>query len=1525
PFELESVTLISRLDLSDPLHLHPNDSATLTIVSVKLKGTENYQIWYCAMMLALEGKNKTGFIDGSYRRSNVNEVLGKQWDMETYDKVDGSVTFNLHHKINSLCQNGSTLADYYHNLNALWKQFDALVQLPKCTCHVAEDFKRHNQLMKLMQFLIGLDNSYMQIRSSILSRDPLPDVRGAYAIISSEEGNAQRYQTFGNTSRPSNATRPPGNVSRRSNGGPQLVCKICGFNGHTGDRCFKVIRYPNDFGKRNNNHNNNHGVQNFNRRFTNNNSVGSSQTTFSDDQLSKIISLIKDNSLNSNGKGVKANMAGANQHLTYTDKLLVNVIDISKLGIKVSHPNGTKAVITKAGNMILNKNLTLYDVLVVPEYCVSLMSVHKVARDSGLIVTFNENKCFVLPQDLKEMLVLGIGNQIDGLYYLNDSQAPFELESVTLISRLDLSDPLHLHPNDSATLTIVSVKLKGTENYQIWYCPMMLALKGKNKTGFIDGSCRRSNVNEVLGKQWDMGNAIVLGWILNSIFEELFLGQVFSKRAKHVWDELKETCDKVDGSVTFNLHHKINSLCQNGSTLADYYHNLNALWKQFDALVQLPKCTCHVAEDFKTHNQLMKLMQFLIGLDKSYMQIRSSILSRDPLPDVRGAYAIISSEEGNAQRYQTSGNTSRPSNATRPPGNVSRRSNGGPQLVCEICGFNGHTVDRCFKVIRDSGLIVTFNENKCFVLPHDLKEMLVLGIGNQIDGLYYLNDSQGTGLGFEKPICNLSKYICHERLGHPFDHVLKVLENDISLDNGDLDHCEICQRAKQTREPFPLSEHKSSVLAELVHLDLWGPYKVTIKEGFRLHSPVLNGKSPFDLVFNIKPALKHLRVFGCLCFATVLNGHDKFGSRAEKCVLVGYASFKKGYKLFSLERKQFVYSRDVKFFEKIKQSTDTNLNSQGLDHVNLFNEIVHENLDTSNDVTSIPVSSQSYGSHHPLHSSSTIDHSHNDLGHSQGSNGSVFKDEEVATSAEHNTVPEGDNVDHESVPTTTLPHARRSERNSNFPRKYNEFIVESKVKHGLENFVCYVNLSSQNKCFSTELNKSFEPKNFYEASKDPHWTEAMNNKMDALYRNDTWETTNLPIGRKAIGGKWFYKIKYKSSGDIDRYKARYVAKGFNQKEGIDFDETFSPVVKIVTVRCVVNLAVQNNWSICQLDVNNAFLYALLVYVDDIIITGNNSSEIEKLKAFLNTKFRIKDLGRLKYFLGIEVIDTKNGLCLSQRKYCLDLLTEFGLLACKPSATPLEQNLSMTNEPTVSDLVLDNVTEYQKLIGKLIYLTHTRPDISYSVHCLSQFMHKPLKSHLKIALKQPKPSLEAFVDADWAKCIVTRKSITGFYVKLNGSFVSLKSKKQNTLSKSSAKAEYRAIASVYCIIVVVNVWFLFTGLRFRERIYVWYDKWCSGGSLCHNITNRDIYAAIFDSKAYVADMIIDVRRKINGSDIPDDSPAIVNMMAKHFQNKSIKSVLSKIALEQLCTMFGKKGTKGSFLRNKGMWKIFVISL
>jgi hypothetical protein len=292
----------------------------------------------------------------------------------------------------------------------------------------------------------------------------------------------------------------------------------------------------------------------------------------------------------------------------------------------------------------------------------------------------------------------------------------------------------------------------------------------------------------------------------------------------------------------------------------------------------------------------------------------------------------------------------------------------------------------------------------------------------------------------------------------------------------------------------------------------------------------------------------------------------------------------------------------------------------------------------------------------------------------------------------------------------------------------------------------------------------------------------MNDELEALAKTGTWTFVDLPPQVKPIGSKWVYKVKHKADGTIERCKAQLVAKGYNQIEGLDFFETFSPVAKLTTVGTLLALASIKQWNLHQLDVNNAFLHgdlaedvymqvpdgvqspksgqvcklqkslyglkqasrmwyekltslllhegytqstadyslftlhtpthftALLVYVDDIILAGNNLNEFTRIKSILDTQFKIKDLGVLKYFLGLEVAQSREGICISQRKYCLDLLKDSGILGAKPAITPLDPSVKLHNDTAKP---YNDVSSYRRMIGKLLYLTNTRPDIAYA--------------------------------------------------------------------------------------------------------------------------------------------------------------------------------------------------------------------
>ncbi|KAM1059197.1 hypothetical protein ACFX2B_023753 [Malus domestica] len=222
--------------------------------------------------------------------------------------------------------------------------------------------------------------------------------------------------------------------------------------------------------------------------------------------------------------------------------------------------------------------------------------------------------------------------------------------------------------------------------------------------------------------------------------------------------------------------------------------------------------------------------------------------------------------------------------------------------------------------------------------------------------------------------------------------------------------------------------------------------------------------------------------------------------------------------------------------------------------------------------------------------------------------------------------------------------------------------------------------------------------------------------------------------------------------------------------------------------------------------------ALLIYVDDIVITGNDVSAINALKSFLRDHFRIKDLGDLKYFLGIEVSRSQRGIYISQRKYALEILKDYGFLGARPIAFPMDDTkLSDKGE------LLKDPEKYRRLIGRLIYLTITRPDITYSVHVLSRFMHEPRIPHMDAALRvvhylkstpgqgllfssDNQTKLAAFCDSDWAGCPITRRSTTGYCVFLGNSLISWRTKRQKTVSLSLAEAEYRAMAGACCELI-----------------------------------------------------------------------------------------------------------------------------
>ncbi|KAK2382297.1 putative mitochondrial protein [Trifolium repens] len=408
-----------------------------------------------------------------------------------------------------------------------------------------------------------------------------------------------------------------------------------------------------------------------------------------------------------------------------------------------------------------------------------------------------------------------------------------------------------------------------------------------------------------------------------------------------------------------------------------------------------------------------------------------------------------------------------------------------------------------------------------------------------------------------------------------------------------------------------------------------------------------------------------------------------------------------------------------------------------------------------------------------------------------------------------------------------------------------------------------------------------EPKNSKVALLDEHWTLAMQEELNQFKRNEVWNLVPPPPNHQVIGTRWVFRNKLDENGVIVRNKARLVAQGYNQEEGIDYEETYAPVARLEAIRLLLAYACNMNFKLYQMDVKSAFLNGYIseevyvkqppgfenhehpdyvfklkralyglkqaprawydrlskflikngysrgkvdttlfikrkgkdvllvqIYVDDIIFGSTNPSLVKSFSNLMQGEFEMSMMGELTYFLGLQIKQLDEGTFIYQTKYCLELLKKFEMTDSKHMDTSMASTCALSKDEEGKDV---EITKYRGIIGSLLYLTASRPDIMFSVCMCARYQSCPKESHLKAVkriLKYLKGtsnfglwyskgndcSLVGYSDSDFAGCKLDRKSTSGTCHLFCNCLVSWHSKKQVSVALSTAEAEYVAAGS-----------------------------------------------------------------------------------------------------------------------------------
>ncbi|KAK2970837.1 hypothetical protein RJ640_016633 [Escallonia rubra] len=916
---------------------------------------------------------------------------------------------------------------------------------------------------------------------------------------------------------------------------------------------------------------------------------------------------------------------------------------------------------------------------------------------------------------------------------------------------------------------IAENKLNGT-NYLDWSKTVRIYMRSIDKDDHLSSDPPTDDTKRL----WLREDARLILQIRNSIDSEI-LGLInHCEFVKELMDYL-EFLYSGKGNIS-----RIYDVCRafyrpekETKTLTAFFMDFKKTYEELNMLLPFSK-------DIKVQQaqrEQMAAMSFLGALPPEFDTAKSQILSGTDITSLQEVFSRVLRTESTFSNQQSSvlvANRGKGSEAGRMNNNRGDRGggdrgghNGGTsEIILPSLAFNLMSVSR---LTKDLNCCISFFPDHC--LFQDLMTKQTIGKGHVSDGLYILDAWVPRSVACSGVV---SPFEAHCRLGHPSLPVLKKLcpqFHDISSVD-----CESCHFAKHHRSSLSPRVNKRVEFAfELVHSDVWGPCPILAKSGFRYFVTFVDDFSRMTWIYFMKNRSEVFAHFSAFCaeIKTQFNVHV-----------------------------HILRSDNAK--EYMSGSFQNYMNQHGILHQSSCTDTPAQNgvAERKN--------------RHLLETARALLF--------QMKVPKPFWADAISTACflinrMPSTVLHGDVPYSVLFPTKPLfPVEPRIFGSTCFVRDVRPHLTKLDPKALKCVFLGYSRLQKGYRCYSPDLHKylvstdvvfsehsQFFSSKFHSSSKgeDDDWL------MYEIFPSVPIEPAISEDRTREDGLSVPVSVPVEPSNATDGANS-----GVAQSEDVNClgeqaiipsAPVKPPIVQVYSRRrehhdtCPAPIPSSSDPSSNDLDLPIG------------LRKGDDCTGITSLKKFLQTKFHTKDLGQLKYFLGIEVTRSKKGIFLSQRKYVLDLLVETGKAGAKPCNTPMNPSVHLTKDDGDR---LDDPEKYRRLVGKLNYLIVTRPDIAYAVSTVSQFMSEPTVKHWA-ALEQilcylkGAPGLgllysnhghsyiECFSDADWAGSKLDRKSTTGYCVFVGGNLVSWKSKKQSVVSRSSAESEYRAMAQSTC--------------------------------------------------------------------------------------------------------------------------------